>query len=222
MRIGPKVCGLLSILAVCAAAAPLHAGPIYSFANITHNHELDAALGEAQFFMEVVPDAGPAQVWFRFTNSGPAASSLTRVYFENGTLLGLADILGGPGVQFSAPATPANLPGGASITPAFVATAGFSAGSDPPVQPNGVNPGELLSIGFTLQPGRTYADVLGDLDSAALRVGIHVQGFASGGSESFLNVPQPPNLVPAPGAAALALLGAGLVDRLRRRRPRHA
>ena len=89
--------------------------------------------------------------------------------------------------------------------------AGFLADSDPPAQPNGVNPGEFLTIIFNLINGQTFADVINELDTAdELRIGIHVQGFANGGSESFVNVP-------APGALGVSAL-AGLVALRRRRR----
>ena len=50
-----------------------------------------------------------------------------------------------------------------------------------------MNPGEYLQIVFNLKSGKTYADTLNALAlggaSPGLRIGIHVQGFASGGSE---------------------------------------
>jgi hypothetical protein len=67
-----------------------------------------------------------------------------------------------------------------------------------------VNPGETLGIVFDLQGGGTFADVLSELASGELRIGIHVQGYASGGSESFVNTP-----VPVP--AAVWLFGTGLL-----------
>jgi hypothetical protein len=43
-----------------------------------------------------------------------------------------------------------------------------------------------------------------------LRIGIHVQSFGNGGSESFVNDPGlPPSIVPIPAAAWL--LGSGLI-----------
>jgi hypothetical protein len=51
------------------------------------------------------------------------------------------------GVDFAPGASPPNLPGGNA--PAFSFDANFSADSTPPAQPNGVNPGEFLSMIFT-------------------------------------------------------------------------
>lgn len=207
-------------------------GPTYSF---THILELgdgpiqlaDGAIGEAQLFVEVVDHV--SQVNFIFTNIGPLASSITDVYFDDGTLLGIASITGALGlVEFSQLATPPDLPGGNNVVPPFVTTAGFSADSDPPVQPLGVNPGEFLGVTFNLQGGGTHQDVIDELTSGELRISIHVQGY-SGGSESFVNngVFEPPTeppteppsaVIPAPGAILLGTIGIGVVGWLRRRR----
>jgi hypothetical protein len=119
----------------------------------------------------------------------------------------------GSGVDFSPNASPANLPGGKGLSPQFVA--GLSADSNPPVQPNGVNPGETLAIVFNLQLEKTYADVIAALDAELLRVGIHVQGFASGGSESYLNGDRIP--VGEPGLLWAGLAGLAGVSVIRRR-----
>lgn len=157
--------------------------------------------------------AGPggSQVSFTFTNAGPSAASITDIYFDDGTLLGIASIANGSGVSFSMPATPGNLPAGNNASPAFVATAGFTADSLPPVQPNGVNPGETVAIVFDLLSGGSLADVLAELADGRLRIGLHVQGFASSGSESFVNTP-----LPEPGALALLALAVAALA-LRRR-----
>ena len=204
-----------SWMSFCAVAVvvsgPAHAGVAYSFLeSCTNDIAGDVAIGFAQLALEI-SDAGPGFVDFTFTNSGPAASSITDLYWDDGTLLGLASITSGPGTSFSQGAAPPNLPGGNNCSPPFVATAGFTADSNPPTQPNGVNPGEFVTVRFALINGQNFADTIAAMASGELRVGVHVQGFASGGSEAFIAT-----LVPAPGAAAL--FGASGLLATRRRR----
>ena len=159
----------------------------YGFSNISANDVNDAAIGEAQLSVDVT-DAGDGKVLFTFNNTGPEASSITDVYFDDGHLLKIATIESSSGVSYSQGAAPGNLPSASSIDPAFETTAGFSADSDPAAQPNGVNPGEWLKIYFDLKLAtQNYNTVIEDLASGALRIGIHVQGFEGGGSESFVH-----------------------------------
>jgi len=188
----------------------------FGFENISNNLAGDAAIGEAQLFVDVT-DAGSDQVLFTFSNTGPDLSSITDVYFDDGSLLSIAQVIDpDSGVSFSEGASPGNLPSGANADPAFIATAGFSADSNPPTQPMGVNPGETLGILFDLQGSQTFADVLDELDTGALRIGIHVQGFATGGSESFVNGPP----IPEPSAAILYGLAVAAIGWRTRRAPR--
>jgi hypothetical protein len=198
------VCFLLSALVF--ATAPAKAATL-SFFCITNNNAGDCAIGESQLTVNVL-DAGGGLVLFHFKNmAGGNASSITDVYFDDGSLLALASVTNGPGVSFSQYASPPNLPGWNNISPPFQTTAGFLADSNPPVQPNGVNPGEWLKIYFSLQSGGTFNDVINELGDGRLRIGIHVQGFSSSGSESFVNLSAP---VPVP--AAVWLFGSGLVS----------
>lgn len=205
----------LYIIALAVSAfSPLTSAQTYAFDCITDSNAANCAAGQSQLRVAVSgPTAG--QALFTFTNSGAAALSLTDVYFADGTLLGIAGVSNGPGVSFSQGASPPNLPGGNVI--GFVTTAGFAADSNPPVQPNGVNPGETLGILFDLQSGRSFADVVSELASGELRIGVHAQGFANGGSESFVNLAMP---VPEPAAAVSLLVALGLlggIGRLHRR-----
>lgn len=195
--------GLLLIGVLALLLSPAEAA-VYTFNAVTANDVADVATGEAQLFVDVT-DAGGGQTLFTFFNTGPLASSITDVYFDDGSLLGIAGLIddddgvgGDPGVDFSPAAAPPNLPGGNNAVPPFVTTAGFSADSDPPTRPNGVDPGESLGILFDLLPGMTFANVEDDLLLGDLRIGIHVQGFDGGGSESYVNggiVPEPASVL---------------------------
>jgi len=204
-------------------AAPASAGPIYTFSCITNNGPGDCAIGEAQLSMEVI-DEGGGLVGFKFSNAVGSASSITDIYFDDGSLLAISSIVdSGAGVAFSSPATPPNLPAGNTASPPFVTTANLSADSNPPVLANGVNSStEWVEIKFSLKPGGTYQDVLDELASGELRAGLHVQGFRLPDSEhttseSFINN-SPNSPVPEPGT--LLLLGGGLTGLASRRRRR--
>jgi hypothetical protein len=204
---------VMAVLALGWILSPVAASAVsYGFDCITSNTPGDCTIGESQLSVDVT-DAGSSQVLFTFLNAGPQASSIADVYFDDGALLGIASLLNTVGfVEFSTGASPPELPSANNASPAFVTTVGFSADSDPPVQPMGVNPGESLGILFDLQAGKTFADVIAQLATGELRIGIHVQGFSSGGSESLVNVPEP-------GTGALLGLGLAAVGATRRRRP---
>lgn len=210
----------MAILGYAATFHPLaQTSTSYGFYAITNNNAGAVVDGEANLSVEVI-DLGGSQVRFKFTNN--STSSITDIYFDDGTLLGIASITdSGSGVDFSQGASPPDLPGGNSISPAFTTTAGFLADSNAPVSANGVGAGEWVAIDFNLISGQDYGDVLAALalpnsgGTGDLRIGIHVQSFPSGGgSEAFINNPTP---VPEPEAYAMLLAGLGLVGwRLRR------
>ena len=172
----------------------------YAFTNITNNNASDAEIGEAQLILDVT--ANGSQILFAFSNTGPAASSITDIYFDDDVpLISFPQFITSPGVVFTVGAAPPNLPGGND--PLYHFSSNYDYDSSSPIQPNGVNPGESLGILFNYNNPNNFNAILAALDDGTMRVGLHVQGFATGGSESFINtVPEP---------ATLLLLGCGLV-----------
>jgi hypothetical protein len=218
---------ILGSLAAFLLIAPAVSAVSFGFEGLTNNHALDVAIGEAQLQLDVTDD-GNGIVRFALSNSGPARSSLTDVYFDSdyAMLKGMAIVdrdqnSGDSGVDFSKGASPGNLPGWQLANPDFMVSRGLSADSDPPVQRNGVNPGEVLVLLFSTRGPYDFDDVIAALDSGHLRVGIHVQAFASGGSESFLNERSlVGNPVPEPNSALLSAIAIGGVGGVLRRRAR--
>ena len=188
----------------------------FSFSCVTGNSATNCNTLETQLLLDVTADVNPALVNFRFTNTGGAASSITDVYFDDLTpaLLGpSAYFTSSSGVSFAAGCAPGNLPGGGG---SFGFVTSYCADSNSPTQPNGVNPGEWLNIQYTLQGETEFADLIAALRNDSYRVGVHVQGFANGGSEAAVSVV---HRVPEPSTMLLAGVGlAGLVARFRRRR----
>lgn len=186
----------------------------YSFSCVSNNSSTNCATGEAQLGMTLTQGAG--YVDFLFTNAGPLASSITDVYWDwtgSSSLYTAGAITSSSGVSFSWGASPSNLPSGNGLTPSFSANLG--ADSNSPTRPNGVNPTEWVSFRLLTSLTTTAAD----LASGSLRVGLHVQGFTGGGSESYVNrsttVVAP---VPEPEAYALMLAGLGVVGAVARRK----
>lgn len=210
---------VLAAIAIALPASAVHAAPqtLY-FQAITANDPSGGAVADGAANLRVeISDPGEQKVRFTFFNDSNV-SSLTDVYFDDGPLLGIDSIFdSGNGVSFAQYASPANLPGGLSLTPIFSASRGFSADSDAPVSANGVQnsdvSGEWLTVDFTLKAGKTFADVQTALTRPAggewLRIGAHVQAFAGGYSESFVSAVATP--VPEPGSHALFLAGLALL-----------
>ena len=198
---------------ILALATPTQAGMVtYRFNNVTNNNAANAQTGADQLFVQV--SNGGSQVTFAFYNLGPNPCSITDIYYDDGVLLqliGLVDyddgIGGASGVDFSPLAAPGNLPGGENCSPNFETTKGFSADSDPPVSSWGVEPGEWLGMVYALRAGGTLADIQQELAQGTLRIGLHVQAFSEGGSESFVNDPIP---IPVPEPLTLILLSLGV------------
>jgi hypothetical protein len=188
-----------------AAAFAAQAAQTYSFGCITFNSDGNCSAGSTQLNL-TLSDGGNGIANFLFTNTGPQASSITDIYFDwKAPELALAPgvISQSTGVSFGWGATPANLPAGNSI--AFSSDLGLD--SNVPTQPRGINPGEWLNIAFA----GSFSELVEGLHSNTLEVGLHVQGFSNGGSESFVSVPEP-------AVYALLLVGVPLFGFAIRRR----
>ena len=210
MGISWKTSILTALIAVVAGPAM---ADLYGFTRITANSAYDIA---TQLSVDVL-SVNSTQVEFRVQNSGPAASSITAVYFDdaaNNILLSFAGITNGPGVSFVTGGSPHNLPGANNASPSF--SSDFRARSTAPRSPNGVRPNEFVRLMLNLKLGVDFGDVLAAMNSGSLRLGLHVQSLPDCDSDSYVSAgePQP---VPSPGASALAYLGISMVAMMRRR-----
>lgn len=208
---------LLALVSLCGTVM---AGPTFSFINITNNNSESAAIGESQLSVELF-DLGSA-TQFVFSNSGSQASSIADIYFDDGinsifsSPITLADIDNSlAGVSFAPGASPSNLPGGNAVS--FSTTPGLSADADSPAPFNGVNPGETVGITLGFTSGADFDDLLNEMESGDLRIGLHVQAFDNGFSEGFINNGGTP-VVPAPSSLLLAAIGIGSVKLFHRRK----
>jgi hypothetical protein len=183
----------------------------YSFYSITNNTLANVEIGMAQLSVEVT-DPSSDQVLFTFWNTGDDACSIAEVYFDDGfSLVGEPELIdknnaGDPDVDFVTLANPPNLPGWDTADPVFEVTAAFTTQASNPAPHKGVNPGEFLGILFDLQEGYTLDDVLDELYTGELRIGLHVTGFDLGDGESFINNP-----IATPIPATVWIFGAGVV-----------
>jgi hypothetical protein len=207
---------------VLAFASPATAGAVYYFDRITNNASQNVA---GQLSVEVVdssdPDVGPNQVGFIFRNNVGFRSSISEIYFDDGTLIDVPTIYNN-GTAFDIGADPGNLPSWQTLNPVFEATEQFSA--DAVGNPDkGVNAaGESVKLVFNLINGSTYSDTLSGLnDGLTLRIGLHLRDLDEDGqeSDSFVNITP----VPLPAAAwmGMTLLGSvGGAGYFRRRQQR--
>jgi hypothetical protein len=210
-KITMVICLVVGLFIIQAPAYALQLG----FENITANNVGNATIGESQLFVDV-EDAGNNQVLFTFENIGPKDSSITQIYFDDESFNFLLDIDSiddsHPGVDYLVDPGPGKLPGWKVADPDFITSFSVIPTSRGGVQHNGINPGESLGVLFNLQPGMAFDDISAGLLSSDFRIGIHVQGFESGGSESFINTPSsPPPSIVIPEPSTILLLGFGLI-----------
>ena len=186
---------LFMSVAVLLMGQSLFAGVSYTFDCVTNDIAGDATVGETQLVMEVTETTAGAD--FKFTNTGPSASIISEIYFFDGVLLEISAIDEScSGVDFEDigdKVSPGHLPGyDPDPLEVFRATEPESGAH------NGVDPDEWVTVSYILSG--SFQDLVDNLANGDVAVGVHVTAFESGGSESFVNIPEP---------ATMALLGLG-------------
>jgi len=195
----------LLALPLLLAAATSASATTFSFDCITGSgSSTDCGIGEDQLSVEVSAGPGAGQVSFTLRNDGSEAITAAELYFDDdaNVLASLVSVTDGSGVDFEDGEEPPDLPGGNSES----FDADFLATAENPAPHNGVNPGEEVTVTFSLLSGNSLADVLDALESGELRLGVHAIAFEDGKSKSFIN---DPDGVPEPGTLALLALGVG-------------
>ena len=202
------VVSMLCISNVRAGLTSLCEPHVFSWIWDGDANPVDGTIGERQLSFTVSEVTGVDGVIFRFENKGELSCSLTDIYFESSlrTLEGILLLDGSDGVTFSQGADPGNMPRWKKVD--FEPTSGMTADSDSPaVSQSGIdNPDEWLSITVATQAG--LDQICQELDNQDIRIGIHVQAFDDGGSESFIT--------PEPVSMAILALGGLMLKRRRK------
>jgi hypothetical protein len=197
MRLNMRLC-VLTLACTLLAAEAAWGAPIYTYPLKIFTR--DGAYSDGQqvnLYVKVSDGVGRAQ--FTFYNTSAVDCSIARVFFDDGSLLGVDEVVNGPRTAFSrAYPGPGDLPGGNNMIPPFVADREFNIGALQPPPENGVNnrpAGEWVKIDFDLINGASLDDVADELRSGQLRVGVHIIAFPDGSSESAILVPEPATLL---------------------------
>ena len=195
-----KIVLILTIGVLCSTS--VRAG-LCSFDRVTNNSVVNI---EGQLSVDVYSVGD--DVAFKFYNNGPVASSISEIYFYDGVLLDMSsvdDTCEGVDYEDIGNKTSPKTLSGYDPDPALLEV--FSAiEAESPEPAYGIKPGDWLTITYTLQLGKTYQDLVADLASGEVVVGIHVKSIGAGAtSDSFIT--------PEPATMALLALGGLLVRR---------
>ena len=146
-----RVCSLVALVGffTVGARADMY-NPSWQWRIVENNSGLFSTYA-SQLSVNVTPFG--SMVDFTFSNEGPNPCSITGIYFEDGTLLGLASVIAldpiaddpsRDGIVFGQPAHPSNMPGWSTLNPKFYSSSAFTVGSNGAA--DGVSPGESLVL----------------------------------------------------------------------------
>ncbi|MHC4084566.1 MAG: PEP-CTERM sorting domain-containing protein [Planctomycetota bacterium] len=196
----------LAILLSSLMVDTLYATVVYPLEVFTNNGGYHDS-PDLDLYVEVVDSE--SRVDFIFHNESIIDSSIARIYLEGGSFLSFAEMIEGPGTSFNPSATPAKLPGADLLDLSLQTTYEVSFDSEPAAPHNGINPDEWLMTTFDLINSGTFQNMVDELNTGVMWIGVHVIALPDGSSESAIAVPEP---------AALFLLWFGALTLLRKRR----
>lgn len=188
VRTGTLLVSLLPLALLCPSLAS--AVSLGTFGCITNNNAGDCSIGTSQLSGEVVANGADALLTIQMTGTDSAV--VEQLFIESTTASGLSFVVStGLGqVAFGAGAAGGNLPGGNQ--PGVNFTSAWNSSADNPKPNWGI--GWHSQDEFSPQAGQFRIEHSGSFEDfvAGLRVGVHVIGYTSGGSESFTSeVPEP-------------------------------
>lgn len=214
------------VLAVSCLLAPTADAAIFKFRNVTN--DTTYAGSNLQVTTTHIAGDGDGDIQFKFENLG-TTGAITDIYFDDGDYLQTPGqiVQQTSGVDFSFGAAPHAPPQG---HPEFAHWESshklFSADSNPPAGPNGIDPGESVTVQFGLL--QAYAIAIGNtglnspVPTSPFRIALHVQRIGKQSDWYILETNPPPGpddpTVPEPATLAIWGLGLGIAGLVRLRR----